>query len=549
MRIIGIDSGTTSIKAVEIDSAFGRYEVHEYHEQLIEPGSDPRIGIETLLSSLPKKPDRVVVALRTAQTTFRNLHMPARDRKAIQAGVRFELEDELPFDIEKAVYDYSIFSQSRQGTDLHVSATLKTNLLASINVWLSAGVDPDLMTSEAWALHALMNRVLVNPEHDRPVLLALLGHERSVIYIHWKGRPVLAREISWGGVDLTTAICQKYHIPFEQAEQAKRDHGFVLSSEVTGDVTREQVDFSGTLRTPIETLILEIRQAILTCKSSTHENVGTVYLSGGSSLLPGIHRVVEEGLQVPVHSLKPLTSASRAGVSYSEQADASFAIATGLALAMVGQAKSTAINFRKGDFSKQGRSREFNWALLKKPMLATGAVVGCMLLSLGIQSSIYNSRMTDTNAQLERSVRSFFGQISPSATRSYVSNPASLKAAINKELTKQREIARLAGPNPRSPLNYLKNISQAIPKDAVVDMITYQAGAATNTSFLKPSDATTSLTFLVQKESDIDRIRSLLSTRVKDIQADAPETVTGEGGAKKFKVTFTGNLTEAAYGR
>ena len=33
MRIVGIDLGTSSIKAVEVDSAFGRFEIHDYHEQ------------------------------------------------------------------------------------------------------------------------------------------------------------------------------------------------------------------------------------------------------------------------------------------------------------------------------------------------------------------------------------------------------------------------------------------------------------------------------------------------------------------------------------
>ena len=37
------------------------------------------------------------------QVTFRNLHLPTRDKKAIQAGVGFELDDELPFDSEKGV--------------------------------------------------------------------------------------------------------------------------------------------------------------------------------------------------------------------------------------------------------------------------------------------------------------------------------------------------------------------------------------------------------------------------------------------------------------
>ena len=65
------------------------------------------------------------MSLKTRQVTFRNLQLPTRDKKAIQSGVGFELEDELPFSIENAAYDYSIISQSKAGTQVHVAATLK----------------------------------------------------------------------------------------------------------------------------------------------------------------------------------------------------------------------------------------------------------------------------------------------------------------------------------------------------------------------------------------------------------------------------------------
>src|SRR5258708_2174254 len=113
MRILGIDLGSTSIKAVELDSAFGRYEIHDYYEYPVAAGTDLNLALTQLMGSLPKQPDRVAIALRSGQVTFRNLRLPTRDRKSIQAGVGFELDDELPFSMDKAVYDYSILSQAK----------------------------------------------------------------------------------------------------------------------------------------------------------------------------------------------------------------------------------------------------------------------------------------------------------------------------------------------------------------------------------------------------------------------------------------------------
>src|SRR5262249_54413885 len=105
MRILGIDRGGTSIKAVEVESSFGRYEIREEYEQAIEPtpdGSGAALALTKLIQGLPKPPDRIAVALPTGETTFRNLKLPTRDKKAIQSAVGFELDDELPFAVEDA---------------------------------------------------------------------------------------------------------------------------------------------------------------------------------------------------------------------------------------------------------------------------------------------------------------------------------------------------------------------------------------------------------------------------------------------------------------
>ena len=97
MRIIGIDVGSSSIKAVEMDSAFGRHEIHDYHEAPIQMDLSIQEVLEKFIKGLAKTPDRIIVALKPNQSTFRNLQLPTRNKKAIQSGIGFELEDELPF--------------------------------------------------------------------------------------------------------------------------------------------------------------------------------------------------------------------------------------------------------------------------------------------------------------------------------------------------------------------------------------------------------------------------------------------------------------------
>lgn len=548
MRILGIDVGSSSIKAVELDSAFGRYEINDYHEVKRAPGAEASAEISQLVASLPRKPDKVAVAMRTGQVTFRNLQLPTRDKKAIQAGVGFELEDELPFALESSVYDYTVVGQLKQASTVHVAATLKRHALGSLGTWLAAGLDPDVVTTEAWAYRTLMNRVLGSSQ-EQPVLLAHIGHERTVLYLHWRGTPILAREVNWGGRDLTTAICQKYHIPVDQAEAAKLDHGFVIPDSQKAEATPEQIEFSDSLSQPLQALIGDLRQAELTCKNTTQQHLGQIYVTGGTSQLPGLVKVLEESLMLPVKPLQGLSSVATSGVTYSEQADASCLLAASLALCLVGADRAGGISFRKGELAKQGKSRELNLAALRKPLTALGAVLACLFASLIVQSSVYKSRLQETDTQLERSIKSFFGAVSTSAVHTYMNNTSTLRSSVNKDLAKQRELGKLLGPNPHSPIEFLKTISAAIPKDVVVDMTQYQVGASPTGAFSPDDTGTAALTFLITTPQAAEKLARILGSKLSALQQGKPEETAAPDGSKRWKVTFSGKPTEDSYGK
>jgi general secretion pathway protein L len=553
MRILGIDLGSQSIKAVEVDSAFGRYEIHDYHEIMRQPGQPAGEALAQLVLGLAKRPDKISVAMRTSQVTFRNLVLPTRDKKAIQAGIGFELEDDLPFSLEDAQFDYSLLSQSKQSSTIHVAATLKKHVASFLAPWISANIDPDLITTEAWAYRAVLNRVLgeagQSPQAE-PTLLIQIGHERTVLYLHWRGSPVLAREIPWGGRDLTTAICQKYQIPVEQAESAKLDHGFVIPAAQRTDATAEQLEFSDTLLEPISTLFGLIKQTELSCKNLTQQGFGMIYLSGGTSLLPGLAKVLEEQTGTPVRPLQALSSVAASGVTYSEQTDGTYLLAASLALCMVGPDRTATINFRRGDFAKHGTSRKVDFKSLRKPMLAFAAVAFCFFTSLFVQSQVYKSRLQETDVQLEKSVRSFFGAISTSAVSNYMRNISGLKSSITKEITKQKELARMVGPNPRSPTDFLKEVSLAVPKDVVVDLTQYQVGAAPSSPYgSSPAEAQATLTFLVSSPQVAEKLGGILGNKISGIQKGKMEETKASDGTQRWKITYTGKPTEDAYGK
>jgi hypothetical protein len=306
---------------------------------------------------------------------------------------------------------------------------------------------------------------------------------------------------------------------------------------------------------PIRLLISDIRQAELTCKSLTNESIDTIYLAGGTSLLPGLNRVIEETLRVPVKYVQSLSSlsasGSSSGVTYNEETDSKFLLSAALAVSMVGD-RGSMINFRKGSLGKEARSRQIGFETLKGPLTAVAAIVVCFFASIWVQSAHYQSRIKDTNTALERSVRGFFGQLSNSAVKTYLSNTKTLKTQINKELDKRRELARLSAPNPHNPLGFLNSLSQAVPRDIVVDMTEFQVGAAPTLSFLYPKadqEAQASLTFLLQDPNSAERLGSILGGKMSALDKGRPEETTTADGQKRWRVTYKGKPNEDSYGK
>ena len=485
----------------------------------------------------------------------------------MQSAIVFELEDELPFPLEDAVYD-SVTSPSYTGpgSQVHVIAAPSKHLAELLSKWSEAGIEPDAVIPEGWANRALLNRALgpaslkgspTNPSttsaaanfDQNPILLLNLGHERTLLYVQWRGMPVLSREIAWGGKDLTAQIGQKYALPVDKAEEAKLTSGFVLSPSQVAVATPDQVEFSNSIFEVTQSLLLEIRQAELSSKGVTHENIAAIYVAGGTSLLPGLGAAIEEELSIRVEHIQGLSAFARGSASkYTDQTEALFAGAAAAAAALHSGEKIYTMNLLRGPFSKTVAGAEMNLSQFKKPAIGAAVVAASLIVSTMVQSLVYQSRIAETDKLLEKSMRTFFGQVAASTVRTYLASPASLKQNITKELEKQREIAKISSPNPHSPIDFLKTLSTQVPRDTVVDLMLFQVGAAPDAHFESNEAGQFSVSFLVASHPVADRLTSILGGLVSGLQRTALEEHTLKDGTKKWKATFTGKPMENSYG-
>ncbi|MFZ9595081.1 MAG: pilus assembly protein PilM, partial [Bdellovibrionia bacterium] len=402
MRILGIDLGSSSVKAVEMESAFGRFEVRDYYEQVIAPHETQKEALFRLLEGLPKAPDRVILGLCNGQSTFRILELPTRDRKAIQSAVGFELEDDLPFALDESTLQYSILSQNKQGSSLYVSITLKKYLAQALETWEDARFSPDVITPEEWAYRALINRIQASSSASEHPLLVVIGHQKTVFYLQDEQTPRVISEVTWGGRDLTQAISQAQNLSWDEAEKMKLNHGILLPENPPADTPAEQQELSACLARACGRLPEWIKKIDLIARSLTQREITSIYLSGGTALLPGLGAWLEQQLQMPVKPLRALSQLTSSGIVYSEETDARFLLASALSLASMSLDRIPCINLRKDEFAKAKRERKLDLRMYSKPLLSVGAIVMSLFISLTVQSMVYQSRLKATNAQLDK---------------------------------------------------------------------------------------------------------------------------------------------------
>ena len=312
---IAIDLGAQSVGAAVFSTAAKDQLVLEQfvsEELLADPAADStrldqsKVSIGQVVKSLKIRKQSVRYALSTQSVFTRFVTLPPLDFDQVDQIVGFEAQQQVPFPIEEAVWDYQTLGSPDDIEVEVVLVAIKANELTSINNTIrSNGLETETVDL---APFALFNAFRYNyPDVDQPVVLIDIG-ARTTNLIYVEGNKVFVRSINVGGREITQAIAKEFDISFQEAEQRKIEDGFVALGGGYADHDDPEI---AAMSKVIRNASTRLHSELVRTNNFYRSNQGgsapaLAFLCGAGAGLPYLNEFFQEKLKIPVEYFNAL---------------------------------------------------------------------------------------------------------------------------------------------------------------------------------------------------------------------------------------------------
>jgi type IV pilus assembly protein PilM len=340
--IVGLDIGSSAVKAVELRPAGKSYKVSAFAVEPLPPDSivDGAIidgtavaeAIRRVFAAGAFKAKDVAASLSGNAVIVKKINLPVMTETELADSIFWEAEQYIPFDVQDVNLDYQILDpgtgENSKGTmDVLLVAAKKEKIADYTGVIAQAGRTPVIVDVDAFALQ---NAYEVNYGIDTEAVVVLLNAGASAININIVSgdQSLFTRDISLGGNAYTEAVQKELNLPFESAEQLKK--GQALDGVAFRDV-------QPVLHAMTENVLLEVQKTFDFFKATAvSDRIDRIVLSGGASRVDGFAAALQERFGSTVTGFDPFRSigfdAAKFGVVDPENVLPTAAVAVGLAL-------------------------------------------------------------------------------------------------------------------------------------------------------------------------------------------------------------------------
>src|SRR5271157_1496760 len=304
--LIGLDIGSSSVKAVELKKTKAGYELVSYGIETLAQDTvvdgaimDAPSVAEKIISIFDNnkiKTKDVATSVSGHSVIVKRVSMPLMTEEELFERINSEASQHIPFDIADVNLSYQLLEATENQMDVLLVAVKKDKILNHTNVLAQAGKTPVVVDIDAFALQ---NSFELNYEPDAGQTVALLNIGASVMNINIVrgGVPLFTRDVSVGGNQYTDALQKELDLSFDDAERLKK--GDTLPS-----VTDEQK--SQILRSVSDILTLEIQKTFDFFRATASgENIQRIMVAGGTARVPGLVDLLREEFAMPVEELNP----------------------------------------------------------------------------------------------------------------------------------------------------------------------------------------------------------------------------------------------------
>ncbi len=205
--VIGIDINDDYLTAIQVLKGFGGWELTAC-ARIHMKGEEERLnqGLSTLSQSMNLTGGECIVAVSGAETYYRNLAVPFKDKRKQREVLSFELEPNVPFPIDDLVVDF--VSTNRSDTPELLAFFAEKRVIGQLlDTLKTQSIDPEVLCVRCIPMALWL---INNPgTPDKGVLLDL-GEKRVTLVLWQKSRVIFIRTFVHGSGgdygDQTSAI-------------------------------------------------------------------------------------------------------------------------------------------------------------------------------------------------------------------------------------------------------------------------------------------------------------------------------------------------------
>ncbi len=333
--VVGLDIGSSSVKAVELRAADGEYELVGVGVAPVPPGaiqggeirqpSDVQRAIRQAVEQGGIQATDAVIGVSGGSVIAKRVTLPKMSEAELGESIRWEAEQHIPFDIDDVNLDFQILRQAGPQVEVMLVAVKKGKVQSYVDVVSGTGLNVVVVDADVFALET-QHEYNFQDGPNEVVALVNIGNETTNTNIVQGGVNVYARDVFVGGRQYATTLGQRFDLSPTDAEGLVRgERGTVswaevepvldLVSQELGQEIQRTLDYFGT--------------------TAEHERIQRIMLSGGCALVPGLPEFLSAQWGIEVTSSNPFR---RIDVGTGADADAIrkvaplAAVASGLAM-------------------------------------------------------------------------------------------------------------------------------------------------------------------------------------------------------------------------
>ena len=307
-QLVGLDVGSSSIKAVELQRVGKELQVKKLAIELMPPeivvdGAivDPghvANSIAKIFNEQKITNKQVATSVSGHSVIVKKLTLQPMTDEELDGAIQMEAGQHIPFDIAEVNLDYQVLEAAPESPtmDVLLVAVKKDKILNYTNVLTLAGKSPAVVDIDAFALQ---NAYEYNYDPSEDATVALLNLGASVMNINiTRGRtPLFTRDVSVGGNQYTDSLQKELDLGYGDAENVK------IGVSVPGISEDARVPI---LKSVSEIIVLEIQKTFDFFRATAGgEHIQKLYMAGGSARIFGLADILKQELGIPVEELNP----------------------------------------------------------------------------------------------------------------------------------------------------------------------------------------------------------------------------------------------------